>query len=88
MATLNEMFKEYMVMSFLSPNAKAKWNLIQRYNTKVSNRLLQERLLLIQQADAAFNDFVTESLNKPSIFKELYNGPTWTGGSMISPVKL
>jgi hypothetical protein len=72
--TFTDLLRDYFVIGMgLGPMDKVKYFLIDRYRHKVSARLLEERRVLIEKANAEFQRRTAEILAQPPsrMFKEI-----------------
>lgn len=63
----DELFKEYFEIGSLCESDQAKYNLICRYQDKVSNRLLKEKEVLRSKGKESFYSYLAEYMSQPSL---------------------
>lgn len=63
MNTFNELFKEFIYVGHLETVDQKYYNLICRYQDKVSERLIKVKKELLEKGKVRFEQFVTEQLD-------------------------
>jgi hypothetical protein len=70
--TLNQLFKEVYWVGLLDPKREAKYWLIDHFREKVSQRLFDEQVLILQEGKDAFSKFLGEATSKPNPFLKTF----------------
>jgi len=71
LSTFNGIIREYYEVGALSDADYSKYNLICRYNDKVSKRLLDEKEILRKKGKEAFNTLLRAMIYKSNSFLNL-----------------
>ena len=69
--TFNELFKEYFYIGALCESENKLYNLICRYEDKVSQRLLKQKDELYIQGKIQFEENLSEMIKQPSVILKL-----------------
>lgn len=88
MNTFNEMFKEYMYIGSLDQADQKYYYLIERYEDKVSKRLLKIKVELYEKGKEKFGEILTELMNRLNLLDLVMKDESWNGSLYHQPVIL